>query len=111
MEQFENKIPWHANTYAFIKSERRTIHHLKCEANAFVAVLEGIKSAEFRKNDRRFKIGDILKLYKLNSKGVVEEYSPTLFASITHVQRDHLPLDFVMLSITTDVVVTSELEK
>lgn len=39
-----------------------TIHNLKIEPQYYDALLLGIKSFEIRKNDRDFKVGDILKL-------------------------------------------------
>lgn len=44
------------------------IHELKIWTEYFDAVVTGLKTFEIRKNDRNFKIGDVLKL---------NEYNPT----------------------------------
>ena len=43
------------------------IHELKTWTNVFDAIVEGTKTAEFRKNDREFKVDDIL---------ILKEYLP-----------------------------------
>lgn len=37
-------------------------HELKCWPEYFLAVASGLKTFEFRRNDRNFKVGDFLKL-------------------------------------------------
>ena len=39
------------------------IHNLKILPEHFTPVLDGLKLAELRKNDRNFQVGDILVLY------------------------------------------------
>ncbi len=43
-------------------------HRLKTDAECFIAILQGIKRFEFRKNDRDFKVGDILYLVEWNKE-------------------------------------------
>ena len=40
----------------------KRVHELKTWNSVFSAIIEGVKTAEFRKNDRGFKVGDILLL-------------------------------------------------
>ncbi|HCO3755907.1 TPA: DUF3850 domain-containing protein [Escherichia coli] len=40
------------------------IHNLKILPEHFTPVLDGLKLAELRKNDRNFQVGDILVLYE-----------------------------------------------
>ena len=40
------------------------IHNLKILPEHFIPVLDGLKLAELRKNDRNFQVGDILVLYE-----------------------------------------------
>lgn len=92
--------PWKPRETKWISGQNRSIHHLKCHPELFDAVADGSKKAEFRSTkDRVFSVGDVLVLYKLNSKGEVEEFSPTMCCLITHVQRVFLPDDYAMLSV------------
>lgn len=43
-----------------------TIHELKCWRAYFQATVDGHKRFELRKNDRRYKVGDILQLREYN---------------------------------------------
>jgi hypothetical protein len=52
-----------------------TIHELKCWPNAFAAIWDGRKTAEFRRDDRGFGIGDVLRL---------REYEPEGFNGAAH---------------------------
>jgi hypothetical protein len=45
-----------------MKCEEYKIHHLKIKPEFFVAVRDNKKTFEIRKNDRNFKVGDILNL-------------------------------------------------
>lgn len=44
------------------------IHHLKIQPEYFDSVSKGIKSFEIRKNDRNYKVGDVL---------LLQEYIPS----------------------------------
>lgn len=76
------------------------IHDLKTIQPYFNAVIDGRKTAELRKDDRNFQVGDLLKL---------QEYCPTngysgreVMRKITHVVRDYslaLVGGYAMLSI------------
>ncbi|EPN1567041.1 DUF3850 domain-containing protein [Cronobacter sakazakii] len=43
-------------------------HHLKILPEYFIPVLEGVKLAELRKNDRNYQVGDILVLCEWNGE-------------------------------------------
>jgi len=51
------------------------VHELKCWPSQFEATLDGRKKHEFRKNDRDFKVGDVLSL---------REYDPAKSYPYTH---------------------------
>lgn len=44
----------------------RKVHELKILPEHYWPVVEGVKRAELRKNDRDFKVGDILALWEWN---------------------------------------------
>jgi hypothetical protein len=50
----------------------KTIHQLKTQPESFNVTLSGIKPIEYRNNDRKFKVGDLLKLneYDLERGGL-----------------------------------------
>ena len=76
-------------------------HKLKTWPVYFQAVWDGVKTAEIRKDDRGFAVGDTLYL---------EEWNPTtgthtgrrLSATISHIVKGapFLPADIAMLSLT-----------
>ncbi|MEC3905146.1 DUF3850 domain-containing protein [Leclercia adecarboxylata] len=75
------------------------IHYLKIYPEHFSAVLTGVKRAELRKNDRDFKVGDILHLME-TPKGSCLPTGEFINAVVTHIAdvREWLP-GYVMLSI------------
>lgn len=61
-------------------------HDLKIWPEFFGDVVRGIKTAELRKNDRDYKIGDVLNLREYDQ--VTEQYTGlSIRARVTHVQR------------------------
>lgn len=76
------------------------MHLLKINQKYYEDVMKGDKRAELRKNDRDFKVGDLIHFTKVNG----EEYEPHInMFIITHILpvRDLIPdsEDYVMLSI------------
>lgn len=73
------------------------IHDLKCEPKPFWAVGVEIKTAEFRRDDRGFKVGDHIVLQEFESG---EYTGQELMLEITHIQTGFgIPDGYVMLSI------------
>lgn len=73
-----------------------TMHILKCDKKPFYLMRTGIKTAEFRKNDRDFKVGDILVLMEWD--GITYTGSNVSFV-ITHMQDGYgIPEGYVMIS-------------
>ena len=75
------------------------IHTLKIERQYYDKVIPGIKKAELRKNDRDFKVNDLLIFVDTNGE-LIDSCLPTMFR-ITDVceYKDALKEDYVMLSI------------
>ena len=47
-----------------------TRHQMKLNDRYFDAVANGTKSFEIRKDDRGFRVGDVLELYRVNDNGL-----------------------------------------
>lgn len=75
-----------------------TQHELKILPEYFVAVRDGIKKFEVRKDDRAFEVGDILCLHEINC-GVLT--GRTIKAEVTYVLRhpDYCKEGYCILSI------------
>lgn len=73
-------------------------HPLKTDPDPFEAVFCGKKTAEFRKNDRDFHVGDELDLREILDTGKLT--GRTVIAHVTHVQNGYgIPNGYVMLSL------------
>lgn len=76
-------------------------HALKSWPEPFSNCWRGVKTAEFRLNDRRFCVGDELLLREWDPRK--REYSGReILAVVTHVQRGGefgIPADYVVLSL------------
>lgn len=79
--------------------ESHKTHHLKIYPEHFSAVLTGVKRAELRKNDRDYKVGDILHLME-TPKGSCSPTGEFVNAVVTHIADvgEWLP-GYVLLSI------------
>lgn len=47
-----------------------TVHQMKLNDRFYDAVANGLKTFEIRKDDRGFRVGDVLKLYRVNDNGL-----------------------------------------
>lgn len=82
-------------------------HDLKCFRESFEAIRDGTKTAEFRRDDRGFSVGDVLVLRSGspadNAQGFVyHESAPPELVRITHIVRGPdfgIPEGFAMLSV------------
>lgn len=61
-------------------------HDLKCATDPFYAVYDGIKTHEFRKNDRNFKTGDTLLLRQWDNPHLGYT-GRSIRVRVTHVSR------------------------
>ncbi len=72
---------------------------IKIQYEYFAAVLDGTKKAEWRKNDRDYKVGDEYTLCELDKDG--KETGRTIDISITHIVyggKFEMPSDYCMFS-------------
>lgn len=78
------------------------IHELKTWPEPFEAVWLGTKLAEYRRDDRGFQVGDVLRLREYDPQA--DTYSGRrIEARITHVAKGQLfPEGYAMLSIQVD---------
>lgn len=91
--------------------EEGKVHELKCWPEPFEAMWKDLKTCEVRKNDRDFKVGDILHL---------REFSPDMriylgrgmVAHVLHIQTGFgLPEDVCVMSVVvTDRHIEDEIE-
>jgi ParB family chromosome partitioning protein len=81
-------------------------HELKTWPDMFQATYDGIKTAEFRKNDRDFKDGDILELREFDP--VLNSYSGRVLTArvmnIVYGGSFGIPDGYCMMSILTPTV-------
>jgi hypothetical protein len=72
------------------KGENMSIHHVKSWPHQFAAVSGGYKTAELRKNDREYNIGDVMVLHEYDpATGVYS--GRTADVEITHkLDKDNL---------------------
>lgn len=75
-----------------------TTHQLKTNTEPFNAIAKDEKTAEFRKNDRDFKVNDWLHLREYNP--ITGYTGRDMFVRISHVQTGYgIPEGYAMLSI------------
>jgi len=76
------------------------IHELKIWPVHFDPLIRGVKKAEYRWNDREFKVGDVLKFREWDPE--TEEYTGRhAFARVIHVaDQPPIPAGFALLSLT-----------
>ena len=61
------------------------VHNLKVKPQYFKDILRGVKKFEVRRNDRNFKVNDLMVLEEYDSKGYTGKYINT---EITYVLDD-----------------------
>ncbi len=69
------------------KEKEMTIHELKILPEYFQAVFNGTKPFEIRKNDRDYKVGDILKLCLWWPDSQVFSPNCILYVEITYISK------------------------
>ena len=73
------------------------VHPLKTDKAPFEPLFLGWKTAEFRKDDRGFKLGDQLHLREVDERKIPT--GRTVIAQITHIQTGYgIPHGYCMLS-------------
>lgn len=91
----------------------RTVHELKCWPSPFQAMLDGIKTFEFRKADRDYEVGNYLLLREWlpysenNESGKGEFTGRVLRRLVTYVLRGPsfgVPEGYVVLSVVEEVL-------
>lgn len=81
------------------------VHDLKCQRTQYLDIRAGIKKCEVRRNDRDYRVGDLLCLRMVldPKEGPIADYcGPALLAQITHILKGgQFGIDsaFVVLSI------------
>lgn len=75
------------------------VHELKILPEYFVAVLEGKKTFELRKNDRDYKVGDTLKLKEFDGEKYTQNVTYRTIAYIFKGGQYGLDNDYVILGI------------
>ena len=62
------------------------VNYLKIKPEYFKDIERGVKTFELRKNDRDFKVGDVLMLIKLDNEG--NETDQVMRVKITYILKD-----------------------
>ena len=78
------------------------IHNLKCHPEPFEALKSGKKLFEFRKNDRGFEVGDVLRLFKWDPDRELFRAEPELRFEVTYIARGPafgIPEGYVIMSV------------
>lgn len=77
------------------------IHSLKTAPKFFDAVEDGIKNFEVRKNDRDYKVGDVLELYKYPDANDTDFIKRRITYIITHEDfPEGVPAGYVVMGIS-----------
>jgi hypothetical protein len=80
-------------------AERRW-HDLKIESPYFQSVVDGIKTAEIRCNDRDFRVGDQLHLRECQSDVATGRCVDVIVTHVVHGPIHGIEQGYVLLSIT-----------
>ena len=79
------------------------VHELKTESGPYDAIAAGTKTFEFRRNDRDYRVGDVLQLRRYDAE--TESYCPGAFlyrgvSYIVHGPAFGIPDGYCVMSIT-----------
>ena len=89
--------------FTFPLNETERIHPLKLRATFFEDVRSGIKSFEVRKNDRDYRVGDLLEFYRVNedeTKDYDVRFRKRVCYILTHENFPQgIPKDYVILGL------------
>ena len=77
---------WNFGMVKMIEERKKITHELKIDRQFFHAVVEGEKNFEIRKNDRNFKVGDILNLREWSEETGYTTY--TTMRRVTYILDD-----------------------
>lgn len=100
------------------------IHELKLDTEYFDDVKSGLKTFEIRKNDRDFKVGDVLALTAFESghyikkssiirmgnpvyENVIQQEADTIFFDVTYITDYEQKDDYIVMSIVPSRKVSS----
>lgn len=77
------------------------IHAVKCRSNYFKALQSGQKSFEVRKNDRDYKVGDLLGINEIDNGG--NYTGKSLVCKINYILDDFegLQKDYIVMSVSS----------
>ena len=76
-----------------------TIHTLKIKNEYWAEVYEGAKTFELRKNDRDFKVGDIIQFKLVDSDIDISEFKYRITYILKNVPEYGLDKDYCILAI------------
>ena len=76
-----------------------TIHTLKIKNEYWTEVYEGAKTFELRKNDRDFKVGDIIQFELIDANIDISEFKYRITYILKDVQEYGLHNDYCILAI------------
>ncbi len=86
--EIEDRIGLIKDEISRAKDMGRQHHYLKTIEPYFTAVKKGIKTFEVRKNDRNFKVGDMIYLTRYPSELTELNYENTVIGQITYILDD-----------------------
>lgn len=76
-------------------------HTLKIQDRFYNDIARGLKTFEVRKNDRNYKVGDLIKFVDVNGKDF-QNYAMRIYEItyiLTHEDFEPIPEDYVVFSI------------
>lgn len=77
-------------------------HTLKIKPIFYLDIISGKKTFEIRKNDRDYKVGDLIKFVDTNGNDFQQVFEQNLYEItyiLTHADFEPIPEDYVVFSI------------